>query len=209
MSSSSEPLTRGRVLTGVAVAAATPADLGSVRARPARALVVSPELVEMARQEGYAAGYDEGQQAGYRDGIAGAQRHTELLAGLVQRLSDAADNLMAREATAREHIEDQVVDVAFVIAQALIGHELEQPDTRGRAAIARALAIAPEQGLVVARLNPADLAAIDPTQLSLGRAIELVADPSVMPGDCIVDVGACRVDANIQAAIARVQDVLS
>jgi flagellar assembly protein FliH len=209
MNSSSEHLTRGRVLSGVAVSAATPADLGAVRARPARALVVSPELVEMARQEGYAAGYDEGQQVGYQDGIAGAQRHTELLAGLVQRLNEAADNLMAREATAREDIENQVVEVAFVIAQALLGHELEQPDTRGRAAIARALAIAPEQGLVVARLNPADIAAIDPTQLALGRAIELVADPSVSPGDCIVDVGACRVDANIAAAIARVQDVLS
>jgi len=126
MSSSSDRLARGRVLSGAAVGTVTPADLGSVRARPARALVVSPELVEAAREEGYNAGYDEGQHAGYQDGIAGAQMHTELLAGLVQRLSDAADHLMTREATARADIEDQVVDVAFVIAQALVGHALSQ-----------------------------------------------------------------------------------
>jgi flagellar biosynthesis/type III secretory pathway protein FliH len=49
----------------------------------------------------------------------------------------------------------------------------------------------------------------DAAQLATGRALELVADPSVAPGDCILEVGACRVDARIDSAIARIAEVLS
>ena len=211
MSSSSEPrLSRGRVLHGAQVGTVTAANLGVVSARPARGLVVSSALVESATRDGFDAGRAEGFEQGYTAGIEAARQHTELLAGLVQRLGHAADALMAREATARESIEDQVVATAVTIAEALVGHEIAQPDGRGRAAIARALAIAPEFGLVTARLNPADVALLgDPAALGLGRGLELVSDPSVDPGDCIVDVGACRVDARIGAALERVREVLS
>jgi flagellar assembly protein FliH len=209
MSWSSEPRARGRVLSGTDVQVA-PADLGRISARPARALVVDPALVESARHDGYDAGYAEGFDRGYSDGLASAQQHTQLLGGLVQRLHAAADALMARETTARDEIEDQVVATAVQIAEALVGHALADPDERGRAAIARALALAPEQGFVTARVNPADLVAIgDPTNLAPGRALDVVPDPSVAPGDCVVDVGACRIDARIAAALERVHEVLA
>jgi len=210
MSSSSEaPLARGRVLHGAQVAAA-PADLGTVSSRSARALVVSSELIESATRDGYEAGYAQGFDNGYTDGLEQARRHTELLAGLVQRLDQAAAALLARETTARETIEDDVVATACALAEAIVGYQISQPDGRGRAAIARALALAPEYGLVTARLNPADYALIgDPSELGLGRALEIVSDPSIAAGDCIVDVGACRIDASIDAALARIHEVLA
>jgi flagellar assembly protein FliH len=208
MSSSSEPLARGRILRGAAVTAA-PADMSAIASASARRLVVHPDVVEAARREGFEAGFAEGFQEGYDDGLSRARDHTQLLAQLVQRLSDAADALLTRETTAREEIENDVVETAFTIAEALVGHALAQPDERARAAIARALALAPEQGLVTARLNPADVAVIEPERLATGRAIEFVADPSVLPGDCVIDVGACRVDARIGAALERVREVLS
>ena len=55
MNWSSEHLLRGRVLRDWDVDIVA-ADLGTVSARSARALVVSPELIESARQEGFAAG---------------------------------------------------------------------------------------------------------------------------------------------------------
>src|SRR4051812_43509589 len=156
MSSSSERLTRGRVLTGQqVVGTAVAADLGAVASRAARAIVVSPELVEYAKQEGDSAGFEESQAAGDAESITQAQRHTGLLAGLVQRLGEAADGLLTRETTARHQIEDELVATAFQIAEALVGHELATNEDRGRDALARALALAPERGLVVARLNPA------------------------------------------------------
>jgi flagellar assembly protein FliH len=208
MSSSSERISRGRVLSGANVNVVA-ADLGVVSARPARGIVVSQELIDSATREGFDTGYATGFDQGYADGLAQAHNHAEILTQLAQRLSDAADALMARETTAREQIENELVAAAFEIATALVGHELDNPDTRGREAIARALALAPDHGLVVARLNPTDFAVIDPSQLQLGRAIELISDPTVGPGECIVDVGSCRIDARIGPALERVREVLS
>jgi flagellar assembly protein FliH len=200
---------RGRVLRGADVDAPR-AELGVVAARSARGIVVSAELVEWARQEGRDAGFEAGYADGYTQGMGDAAAHIELLGQLVQRLGQAADALAARETTAREDIEDQVVTTAVQIAEILVGHELAQPDTRGRAAIARALTQAPERGHVIARLHPADIAALgDPNDLVTGRTLEIVPDPSLAPGDCMIDVGACRVDARLGPALDRVREVLS
>jgi flagellar assembly protein FliH len=196
------------VLHGAQVSA-VPADLGTISARAARSLVVSGELVESAQREGYEAGYATGHDQGYNDGISQAHDHAQLLADLTRRLSDAADALLTRETTARAEIEDAVVATAFRIAEVIVGREITVADDRGRNAIARALRLAPERGLVTARLHPADAAVIDPEHLSLGRAIEVVPDPAVAPGDCVVEVGACRVDARIEPALERIRELLS
>ena len=214
MNWSSENLMRGRVLrdwdVDLTETRVTRADLGTVSARSARGIVVSPELIETARQEGYEAGNEAGYAAGYTHGIEDARRHVELLGHLVQQLGREADAFASRETTARTDIENQVVATAMQIAEVLVGHELAQPDGRGRDAIARALALAPAHGDVTARLHPADIALLgDPAALSPGRVLVIVPDPSLTPGDCVVEVAACRIDARVSAAIQRAREVLS
>ena len=116
MSSSSEPLTaraRAHRRRGVGSHAA---DLGSVSARPARALVVSPELVEAATPRGVRGRVRRRpSRRVIADGIAGgaaAHRVARRARAAVERRrrqrSWPAKPLRAND------IEDQVVDVAFV-----------------------------------------------------------------------------------------------
>jgi flagellar assembly protein FliH len=128
----------------------------------------------------------------------------------VQRLGREAEALAAREATAFADIEDQVVAAAVRIAEVIVGRELAQPDDHGRDAIARALALAPVHGDVTVRLHPADIAVMgDPASLAPGRVLVIVPDPSLTPGDCIVAVASCRIDARVGAALERAREVLT
>jgi hypothetical protein len=115
------------------------ADMGTVASPAARGLVVDPRLVEDAARDGYSDGFELGRREGYEQALDDARRENEDLATrlrlIVTHLAVATDTLIAREATAREDIEDQVVGTAFEIAQVLVGHELSHSTAAGRDAI--------------------------------------------------------------------------
>jgi flagellar assembly protein FliH len=91
-----------------------------------------------------------------------------------------------------------------------VGFELSHAEAVGRGAIARALDLAPAGATIVVTLSPEDAASLgDPASLAPGRSVEVVADPALSPGDCIVDDASCRVEARLSEALARVSAVLA
>jgi flagellar assembly protein FliH len=165
---------------------------------------------------GYEAGHAAGRAAGHAEGVrAGTTEAREATAATVERavaaLGAAVDDLARRDAVALTDIEGQVVDLALELAAAVLQREVAASDDPGRDALARALALAPDRGPVLARLHPDDLAALGDDAVEVeapGRDVRLVADPAVDPGGCRLEVGPCRVDATITAALARAREVL-
>jgi flagellar assembly protein FliH len=166
-------------------------------------------LEDMARQ-GYLDAHERGLSEGYRAGLEQAvQEVTARLGGALSALTAAAQQLAATDAVTMAELDERVIGFALEVAEQLIGHELAATAEPGRDALARAVALAPDRGDLVARLNPADLAGLESAEdLVPGREVAIVADPSVAPGGCILDVGACRIDAQLGPALDRVRSVL-
>jgi flagellar assembly protein FliH len=215
MSWSSEPRTRVRVLRAADVSrdAVTKADLTTVRSPAAADLVIDRGLVDQALQEGYRVGYDAGFQTGLAEAAeAGAERErarSALLQSTVGQLNEATMALRQREVTAMAAIEMEVARAALSIAEELLGHELRHAPDQPRDAIAHALQFAPREGVATAYLNPDDLAAVgDPETVAPGRALTILADVALAPGDCVVEAAGCRIDASIGTALERIRALL-
>ncbi|HSL58077.1 MAG TPA: FliH/SctL family protein, partial [Acidimicrobiales bacterium] len=156
------------------------------------------------RAEGHAAGYEaglaEGLAAGRAEGLrSGAEDGRRAMAALIERataaVAGAAGELARRDAVALGEVADEVADLAIGLAAAILEREVAAATDPGRDALARALALAPDRGPVLARLHPDDAAGLgaDPIdELAPGRELRLVADPTVGVGGCVIEVGPCR-----------------
>jgi flagellar assembly protein FliH len=237
MSSSYDPWSGTKVLRGHA-AAARPAFLDTELGRAPSLSLVAPlqddeaavaPYVDPDVSEGYAAGYEEGYAEGHAEGKAvgyaegyqrgneeAAERALEFMREREARLTAALDALAAaaracneRQSAAIDDIEHTIVSAIFDLAETVVGRELSHTRTPGRDALARALSMAKSHGPATARLHPDDIETLgDLADIAPGRVIEVVADPEVEPGGCILEAGAQRVDAQIGTAIARAKQAL-
>jgi flagellar assembly protein FliH len=172
---------------------------------------------------GYRAGHSEGiaigTGQGHREGMAVGRREAfaESRAAAAAVLDRIELQLAGHAASLDEigaAIAASATELAVEIAEAVLARELAVTTTPGADAIVRAARLLPDTGSaaarVVVRLHPDDLATLGGSADSLlpGRSIELVADPAVTRGDCVLDAGATRVDASVAAAMARVREVL-
>ena len=200
---------RVRVLRGVEPQAA---DLGAIRTRRARQLVVDPELVQSATDDGYRAGYQAGFDAGLADSseaIAAreANRAADLFATL-QRLDESTAQLRDDHDEIVLSIEHHVMRVAAEIAEIIVGRELTTSEHPGIEAMQRALQFAPRGAAAIAYLHPDDITTLGDYRTAFDRDLDVVSDPTMQRGDCIVDIDAMRIDARIGEALQRVKDAV-
>lgn len=161
-----------------------------------------------ARSE--AEGFDTGYERGYAEGIAagrsaGLALVSSQAAEALARIESAFESACAEQRAVASSLVVAATEVALQIAEAVIGRELEIATDPGRDALVRALNAAPDDGRLVARLNPGDADVLSAGAASLpgSERIEIVADPSVEPGGCLLDTPTGRVDALVSSALAR------
>lgn len=205
---------RGRVLRGVSAPVAA---LSVIEARPKAREQTPAEAAEVERgyADGSERGYSEGFDRGYQDGLAAgrAAMAAEVDAARARlttaagALTAAAGELSRRQAVELSQLEDVVAGLAYEIASAVIGREVAASATPAADALARALALTPPAAAAIARFHPDDVAVME-VAVPLDRPVTVVPDPAVEPGGCVVDVGDCRIDAQISAALDRVRRAL-
>lgn len=190
---------------------------------------VAPSLDAAARtdqREAVKDRYEEARRSGFEQGYADGMARAEAeIAAIIadhrsahQRCTQAARALEAagRDLAGRDEIslgaiEDDVVHLALSLATEIVGRELRSTPEPVRDALRRALALAPDRGTAVCRVHPADaevaqaVIAGDPMRR---EHVEIVPDPRVELGGCVVEVGECRIDAQIGTALERLRQAL-
>jgi flagellar assembly protein FliH len=122
-------------------------------------------------------------------------------------LEAAARALEARTAPVLAEAEGELAAAALVLAQAVVGNELSDPDGAARAALGRALSGPDHDAVISVRLNPDDLALLG--EHAAQSSVALVPDPSLAPGDAVTVYPDGELDARISSALSRATAALT
>ncbi len=157
-----------------------------------------------------AAGFEEGFQAGLADAAAGDEAARTAQTG---RLSDAliaaADAARSHRADAVSLAEHEAVELAFELAEALLGREISLSPSLSIDALKRAVALVPKGEDLVVRLQPDDVITPEELQVLVADAsVRVVIDPEVELGGCVVEAGPCRIDAQVGPAMERARALI-
>ena len=142
-------------------------------------------------------------EAAYQEG------HEEALAEMNQALLEAHE----RRDTALAGAERDVLRLAVKLAEKIIGREIERDDAALADIVSTALRHARQQESLTVRVNPADLPRVQAHRDRLdpsGRArfIDLVADPRVGTGGCVIEGESGTVDARLDTQLRVLERAL-
>jgi flagellar assembly protein FliH len=201
---------RTRVLRGVAFAGAF-SPLDAELPGPSIEIDAAATAAETRRgyDDGYAAGLAEGLAAGRASATAETAAALARLEAAGRSLAASAAELHRRQALELAGLEDSLARAAVDLAAAIVGRELEVSASPGADALARAMALVPAGSAAVARLHPSDVAVLgDGPYGDAAGKLTVIADPAVEEGGCVLEVGDCRIDAQLGPALDRVRAAL-
>jgi flagellar assembly protein FliH len=170
---------------------------------------------DRARNAGYAAGYAAGAREASRVAAAEAVRLDEQRRAAEERraaehdaavaaLARATQAAAARTAPVLAAAERAVHAAALELAGVVLGCELADGERSARAALARVLDDPQLPGLHTIRLHPRDLEALRLAgDVPVVGGVELVADPTLAPGDALGQHPDGYLDARVTTALSR------
>lgn len=165
------------------------------------------QRLQDARQQAYAEGFQHGHDAGSqetRDALEATIRRSaeDTAVRMGQLLHSMGDQLIASE----QLIARQILELSCDIARQVVRQELKVNTRHLRAVIGEALEQMVEDGLpATVRMHPQDLALMKGALIeTLGEAApDLVADPDISPGGCLIQSPSSTVDASIEKRWSR------
>lgn len=191
-------------LKGAATEARTVIKRPVVEARDeARRIVAEAEAAARELRESAAHAALELREAAYEEGREAA------LAEFTQLLLDARE----RRDTALAEVERDVLRLSVKLAEKIIGREIERDPATLADIVSAALRHARQNEMLTVRVNPADLPAVEAHRARLdpaGRArfLDLVADPRVRQGGCVIESESGTVDAQLDTQLRVLERAL-
>jgi flagellar assembly protein FliH len=178
-------------------------------------------LRQHAHAEGFTAGHAEGMTAAAEVVAeaerAAAARLADVQARWERRMASATAALAAAVARFDEasvpvadEVRETVIGTVLTLVEDLLGRELAIADSPALDAVRRALSLCPSDAPAVLRMHPDDLAEIPAEALTeMPDTVRIVGDITVERAGAVAETGSRRIDAQLSAALERVQAVLA
>lgn len=160
------------------------------------------QILQQAREEGFAKGKEEGYQAGFKEGQQQPLAEAQRLAQAASKLERALDDLDATVA-------DELLALAVELAREVIRQELSSRPETLLNVVYEALEELPHQHAVI-YLHPEDAALL---RSHLGEQLahgghRIHEDLDLARGDCVLEAGGTQVDATVAMRWRRVLEGL-
>ena len=157
------------------------------------------EIRLQAQEEGYHKGYEEALSAA-KTGVLES----------IERISEMANNTAADMSCILNTLEEGVVDLALSIAEKVVHKRLAEDRSLILSMVEGALEYVDVMEVIRIRINPEDLGILrshwEQGYINVsGRNIDLVSDPRVQLGGCIIDTTGSVVDAQIETKLAEIE----
>jgi flagellar assembly protein FliH len=152
-------------------------------------------------------GFDEGLARGLAEARAQAANALEAVATAERTLAEMRDQYLARAEAA-------AVDLAFQIAEKVIGGTVAADSEAVLGVVSGALLRTTDRDHLVVEVNPEDFELVRDAASELAARLgginrmEVISERRVPPGGCIVRTEEGEIDARIEAQIGRVRQLL-
>jgi flagellar assembly protein FliH len=215
---SRSPLLRGTALAGAPLEVplrprppARPADLGSPQGVLDAARREAESMLAAAEAEAGAA-RRAAHEEGFAAGMAEAAERTSAAMGAIAEMAGGLDDLAERM---REDAVCEATGLAVEVAAKLVRAEMDARPERVADVLRGAIRRAADRSALVARVSPDDLAVCRAAAPRIMEAmggiskLEVVDDPRLSRGSCVLETNAGDVDATFESQLARVLEALA
>ncbi|WP_422445833.1 FliH/SctL family protein [Thermoanaerobacterium sp. DL9XJH110] len=175
--------------------------------------VISNALADKERIEKEA--YERGYEEGYRKGLELSRKENEALwADKLSQFNKLRQELTEQNREFRNYLEREAVKLALFVAEKVIGQKVETDLDSLVGLVKQGLQKAGEERDIVIRLCDSDFERISMLKKDLYRLkpgvkkINLIRDPTLTPGDCIIESDYFEIDAGIHAQVENIRQVL-
>ena len=158
---------------------------------------------------------EEGKQAALQAVEANLRaRIDQQLTSVMAAMQQAIEGIAQSRQVWQKRWEEHGVRVAVAIASRVIHRQVRDSPEMALDQVREALSLSAGSQRLIVRLNPDDHAALRDqveritSQLSQVATTEIVADPSVSAGGCLVETESGSVDARIETQLARITEEL-
>lgn len=157
-------------------------------------------LRQQAQSDGRKAGFD----AGYAEGLEAGRREAQDERQRLRELIDQAANALS---VLDEAVLERLTELAVAIARGIVAVSIrERPDQLLEAARQGVALLVDQREPTRLYANPEDLPVLKPW--ADATKLALIPDKSVSAGGCVIESGYSRVDATVEARLARVTEQL-